>query len=490
MGHREIESYLKRCGIDQGMGSQQKIHDMLTKYPTTVGKDNERGPHLSLEGFIAYYRDCSQTNDVRLRSDLHNFGFRPNLSRRSRSAMFTKIGDRETMLNPISSVAVDVAEIFRDKPPLMNDTTRGAFGNTVTLYTVADSVSEPLMLYLVAASTYRRHDDTVLLIDRIQTFLYKTPNGWEAGNAASCASKMLQVFASIPGADQETRIQRILLNQKRYISGLEFGCGILSVLQGLHRMRQSQQYTNEVHWTFGRYLDVLKELHTVYPVFVYMSEHRDVWSFVERELQDSRHAAPPRHHSRLDYGPLEQPNSGFADHNNPSDSDIGNMQDSEDEDEDSRFDALETLGQRPIPNRINVIGAGNSVVDGEYALDGFFERRPQYVRDGLWGGDRYKFYIFLCNTSNNMRHWYISIVPYGGNPGTSSDIDFYTAPMTDDSDTFPPTRGWVKTNEGKDPSPTLEHVFDGYDQENSQPELLGNGTLVEDDDMPDQRPYV
>ena len=489
MGHLEIESYLKRCGIDQGMGSQQKIHDMLTKYPTTSGKDNERGMYLSLEGFVAYYRDCSQNNDLRLRQDLHIFGFRPDLSRRSRSAMYTTIAGRETMLAPIPSVAADVAEIFSQNLPLMNDTTKGAFANTVSLFTVADNASEPLMLYLVAAATYRRHDDTFLLVDRIQTYLYKLSNGWEANNEANSASKMLQVFASIPGEDQDERIHRILLNQKRYISGLDFGCGILAVLQGLHRMRQSQQYTNEVHWTFGRYLDVLKDLYAVYPVFVYMRDHRDVWSFVERELLDSRHSVPPQHHGRVDYGPLEQHGRGFVDHNNPSDSDIGNMQDSEDEDEDSRFDNLETLGQTQSPNRISVVGAGSPSVDGVYALDGSFEHRPKYVRDGVWQEKRYKFYIFLCNVSNNTKHWYISIIPYGGNPGTSADIDFYTAPMTEDNESFPPTQGWTKALKGKDPPPTLHHVYD-YDQENNRPEMLENGTVVEDDDMADQSPYV
>ena len=66
MGQREIEKYLHRTGLENV--SPQKIMDMMAKYPTTTGGGNgSKGvSYLSLEGFLAYYRDCSQTNEVRV----------------------------------------------------------------------------------------------------------------------------------------------------------------------------------------------------------------------------------------------------------------------------------------------------------------------------------------------------------------------------------------------------------------------------------------
>jgi hypothetical protein len=66
-----------------------------------------------------------------------------------------------------------------------------------------------------------------------------------------------------------------------------------------------------------------------------------------------------------------------------------------------------------------------------------------------------KMLIHPCHVSNNTRHWYIAIVPYGSNPGRSSDIDFYTAPVTPECQRIPPAIGWVNAPHGQEPSPML-----------------------------------
>ena len=67
MGQREIESYLSLCGVDSSSVPPQKIVDIMTKYPTTGGGNGSKGAsYLSLEGFLAYYRDTAQTNEVRV----------------------------------------------------------------------------------------------------------------------------------------------------------------------------------------------------------------------------------------------------------------------------------------------------------------------------------------------------------------------------------------------------------------------------------------
>lgn len=60
MGKREIEAYLQKCGIDSVNLPAQKIDDIMAKYPTTGGN------YLSLDGFLAYYQDTAQTNEMRV----------------------------------------------------------------------------------------------------------------------------------------------------------------------------------------------------------------------------------------------------------------------------------------------------------------------------------------------------------------------------------------------------------------------------------------
>jgi hypothetical protein len=66
MGQHEIEAYLQRCGVDQV--PTQKIVDIMAKYPTTTvdGNGNKGGNYLSMDGFLAYYRDTAQSNEVRV----------------------------------------------------------------------------------------------------------------------------------------------------------------------------------------------------------------------------------------------------------------------------------------------------------------------------------------------------------------------------------------------------------------------------------------
>jgi ubiquitin carboxyl-terminal hydrolase 9/24 len=90
-----------------------------------------------------------------------------------------------------------------------------------------------------------------------------------------------------------------------------------------------------------------------------------------------------------------------------------------------------------------------------YARDGYFERACKYSRPGEYKGEACLFSLFQCNVSNNTKHWYISIVPVNGQPGTSADVDFYSAPVSGAYTELPPLGGWTKSNEGKDPSPTL-----------------------------------
>jgi hypothetical protein len=171
---------------------------------------------------------------------------------------------------------------------------------------------------------------------------------------------------------------------------------------------------------------------------------RDFVDSIERDLFDPR--AVSQHPTRM----REQEGSVSLDRDSNSDSEMRGLPD--EDDEDSYFDNLEIEG----PTRITVQGAGNPTVNGVYSQDGYFENALCYTMDGVWNNTRCKISIFMRNVSNSTKHWYISIVPVSRNPGTTADIDFYTAPVSDESVTIPPRSGWIKTtSQGLDPPPTI-----------------------------------
>jgi ubiquitin carboxyl-terminal hydrolase 9/24 len=134
------------------------------------------------------------------------------------------------------------------------------------------------------------------------------------------------------------------------------------------------------------------------------------------------------------------------------------MNDSEDEDDDSRFEEMDTY--HDVPSEIIVEGAGQPAVNGTYIRDGYFEGACKYSMQGKYNSDVCAFSLFQCNVSNNTKHWYISIVPRNSQPGTSTDIDFYSAPVLDNCTEYPPTGTWTKSNEGRDPPPKLIYKSD------------------------------
>jgi ubiquitin carboxyl-terminal hydrolase 9/24 len=252
-----------------------------------------------------------------------------------------------------------------------------------------------------------------------------------------------------------------MLSNARPARNVLFGSGLLEVTRALQGMTRSSQYNNEVYLHLARYMGMLRDLHSLYPIFQWMNENRSLWTFIERDLLDiddrvQGHQQLPRDH----YNSTDVEQSPPLDQSAQSDSDMAGMNDSED-DEDSQFDASD--GQiAPNPNngpyQVAIQGAGNPAVNGVYAQAGFFNKICQYSKRGHWKDEDHRFFIFQCHVSNNTRHWYISIVPSGGNPGTSSDIDFYSAPVTENCAKIPPQDGWIKATEGKDPTPTLSFI--------------------------------
>jgi hypothetical protein len=161
---------------------------------------------------------------------------------------------------------------------------------------------------------------------------------------------------------------------------------------------------------------------------------------------------------------------------------MAGINDSEDDDDDdSRFEEMDTY--QDVPAEVVVDGAGQSAVNGTYTRDGYFEGATKYVMRGKYNGDSCLFSLFQCNVSNNTKHWYISIVPPNSQPGTSTDIDFYSAPVLDNCTEYPPPGTWTKSNEGQDPPPKLAY-------KESTPRHDSSASPGDDDLPQQQRTYI
>ncbi|GAX26841.1 ubiquitin carboxyl-terminal hydrolase 9/24 [Fistulifera solaris] len=483
---KELEDYLCIVEPNQRAVAQQKTNDIMLKYqPAAEGTGSKGEMVLNLEGFLAYYRDCVQSNDARLRNDLHVFGFRPDLSRRTKESRVITHGGRESLREPFESVALDVSALYRENHFDVGNLTTAVLLMTPSIFTMAYSVSEPLMQYLAALSVYRK--DAEPLIVRTLQIIYQTPNDWSGNERIGPAVSVLQTIASTPGEHQQINIANIMRSVAKPARAVNFGCGLLEVTKALESMTRAAHYNNEVYLHLARYMEILRSLYKLLPVYHWMSENRPLWAFIERDLLDPR--SRMHQQDRSDYSQREVGHVAPLDHNINSDSDVAGMNDSED-DEDSHYDTAEGHCA-PVANdgpfQVFVQGAGNPAVDGVYSQDGFFSNACRYTKHGRWKDTDYKFYIFQCPVSNNTRHWYISIVPYGGNPGTSSDIDFYTAPVQEDCVHVPPKIGWVKANEGRDPSPMLAFRFAG-DLENNGAHL--NKSFEDNSDSGAPHAYV
>ena len=486
MGRREIDEYLRWSGEELSAESQQKIAELISRYPVAGGAGT-----LGFEAYLAYYRESVQNTD-KLQQVLHTAGFRPDLSRRSQSARFETLSSGKRERKPQESVAFDVAETLKSAVEIGKLATE-AFSKSYHLVATAFEVNEIVGEYLVAASVHMRDPES--LINQALLTIHRSPNDWTGNAAVTVASHALTVIASMPGDDQMSRILLIMQSSVRPGGRHDYGVGLLSVLRSLQRSRPTQHYNTEVHWGYERYISVLRELALVHPVLVWMQENKEKWSFVERDLSSlgdhaapqAQHFHPQFHYQRNDLGARDPDGSLHPDHHSNTDSDMGGMNDSDDEDEGSQYDNVghSYVRANEGPFQIVIESCGTPGVNGVYQQDGVFETACKYVKQGLWKGRTHKFSIFQCHVSNNTRHWYISIVPHG-NPGTSADIDFYTAPVTADSLKIPPTTGWTKAQEGMDPAPIVSYQQDDPGQPGGQE----NDGVLSGRDMDEERSSV
>jgi ubiquitin carboxyl-terminal hydrolase 9/24 len=351
---------------------------------------------------------------------------------------------------------MDVALSLKDNVPSLGKLADfGLF--TFQLYATAYSASEPLAEHLLSGALYGR--DSEALIANTLKAIYTAPSGWVGNETLNAAIMVLRVLASIPDDRQRERITYIMQCTERPAPHIDNGVGLMVAARAFYGARQGHTYPNEIHYAFDRYVGILKELLGLHSIFLWMTENRNLWAWMERDLLDNHQGAPHpgQGQMRSDYSGRREgdaPGVPLDQHPHSDSEGMPCMNDSEEEeDDDSRFEEMETYHDGPA--RVSVEGAGHPAVNGVYARDGYFERACKFSRPGEYNGKEVLYSLFQCNVSNNTKHWYISIVPIKGQPGTSADLDFYSAPVTDNCTELPPLNGWTKSNEGKDPAPTL-----------------------------------
>lgn len=460
MGQREVENYLHKCGHDNV--APQRIIDIMAKYNSVAygGNVSKGMNHINLDGFLGYYRDTAQREDVRVRNDFYLHGFRADLSRRPAGIRFVVQNGQEDLLKSCESIARDVASHFENSEPTLGKLADEGLSTFHFYCTLISNSSEQLTEYILSAAFYRRKAD-VLIYNTLKA-IYMAPQGWQGGDILSAAVTILNTLASIPDDYQKDRINLIMQCRER-LNADNHPIGLIKASITFHSLRQrpSASYSHELIDAYERYIGILKEMINVHSVYSWMEENRNTWASLDRDLFE-----PPQHaghgQSRGDYSGRRDNDDAevHLDHNHHSDSDV-NPGMNESDDDDSRVD------EYPEPSEvlnIRVSNAGNTDVNGLYVRDGRCEGVDKYSRNGEFKNKKCRFSLFKCNVSNNTQHWYISVVPDGRDPGTVQDTDFYSASVTAEYENLPPPGGWNKCNEGLHPTPTLT-----FEREDAEP---------------------
>mmetsp|Transcript_30169 Transcript_30169/g.34628 ORF Transcript_30169/g.34628 Transcript_30169/m.34628 type:complete len:2567 (+) Transcript_30169:24-7724(+) len=461
MGQREIEEYLHRCGNDQV--PQQRIVEIISKYNTmTCGGNTSKGRnYLNLIGFLAYYKDTAQRDERKVRNDLYTHGFRTDLSRRPPEYRIALVDGREETIPICESIARDVALEFdnRDMPTLGQNFEHGLLSFEIFLQ-LTPSTTEQLTEYIIAAGFLKRSFNySKELISSTLKHIYRLQPGWNGQEYMNTAIVILKTLSCIPDDDQGNRIKHIMLCSDK-LNEQNHPIGLLRAAETFrnHRPRSSGSYSHEVFNPYERYIQILKVLTGVRPIMEWMEENSRYWDRIDRDLFEQQYTH--HNHSRGDYsGRRDNDDVGnHSEHNHQSDSDgMHGINESDQEyDDDSHLDDRHDITDQYCDiSKVIVSYAGNGDVNGVYKRDGVCEGVPKFSKHGLFKGNDVTYSLFKCNVSNNTQHWYISVVPNGTAPGTSNDIDFYSASVTLESQILPPSDTWMKANEGISPNPQI-----------------------------------
>ncbi|KAL3922628.1 MAG: hypothetical protein SGILL_002107, partial [Bacillariaceae sp.] len=261
---------------------------------------------------------------------------------------------------------LSVEGFLAEKAPSLGDLGDVGMRN-VYFYEIVCTANEELGEYMLASACLRTNPDVSMpIIGLALRLVAQAANSWNGNEYLSVVVSMLKVVATIPDGQQSQRIRTIMLYTDQSENNRPRG---LLAAGRIYHSRAAQSYQQDIVYAYDRYVQVVKELFYAQSVSEWMSEHRDAWSFMERELFE------PHHHvghgqSRGGYAASREPDDGGLplDHHHHSDSDgMHGIHDSED-DEESRMEEMELYNDGPAA--VVIEGAGNKVVNGTYARDG------------------------------------------------------------------------------------------------------------------------
>ena len=246
MSQSDIAKYLERCGMENV--PPQKISSILNKYSTipsssssntmnvngtvNVNMNTAKGKRLSLEGFLMYYRDTAGTNDTQVRSDLHMFGFRRDLTRRPEHIRLKTVATQQQNSNNneehdtiqqqqqrprdnLESIALDVHSTLASKQAnsseafVFNTLTSTAL-NAYSLYSIAYSTCESLAAYLLATVAAVNQDACKSIIVDALCALSRAPTNWAGSETLSTCLMIFKVLLGIPDQYQQQRIALVM----------------------------------------------------------------------------------------------------------------------------------------------------------------------------------------------------------------------------------------------------------------------------------------
>eukprot|EP00587_Corethron_hystrix_P001458 CAMPEP_0113316594 /NCGR_PEP_ID=MMETSP0010_2-20120614/11815_1 /TAXON_ID=216773 ORGANISM="Corethron hystrix, Strain 308" /NCGR_SAMPLE_ID=MMETSP0010_2 /ASSEMBLY_ACC=CAM_ASM_000155 /LENGTH=1282 /DNA_ID=CAMNT_0000173357 /DNA_START=1 /DNA_END=3846 /DNA_ORIENTATION=+ /assembly_acc=CAM_ASM_000155 len=439
MAMHDIQAYMKK--IDMNSVTSFQVKSILTKYDTFVNNDGLRC--LSLDGFLDYYLDNAQKNELQVRSVLHTFGYRLDMTRRPLSVR----ARNDTELHPFESIGCDVAL----RPNSYEPTDLGPFAEagflSTGLYLLGFGISESLTAYILASFFFNRvsvRTPAHQFLFETLTILSRAPTNWAAGKETTRACLLIfQTLASLPESDHQLdRINTILCGPNVDDAQIE-GLGLLPAAS-LKSKRTHYSRDFQSQSALDRYIDLIKHLSKITAVNSWMSDHEELWSMLKQHLQPHAPVADQGGNELLGENTLGERDDALPaqNANRHLQEDIQPINDSDD---DSNY----------RNGKVRVDGAKKEIsINGIYVWNGTYDGVGKFTKNGVWGGQNVVYTMYRCQLTDQSRRWFISIVPANSSPGTNKDTDFYSVLFFDNDShnhAIPPVKGWrLISNESKD----------------------------------------
>ena len=99
---------------------------------------------------------------------------------------------------------------------------------------------------------------------------------------------------------------------------------------------------------------------------------------------------------------------------------------------------------------ILVENAGVPEVNGIYNFVQIFNESGFYGRTGTFQNKPVNYTLYKCSVQGGNYQWFLSITPAGSMPGTTQDVDFYSAQLMNNSNiNYLPPKNWMTINNSR-----------------------------------------